>query len=64
MYKTSTQIIKISHNAVVLEAPRMTPRFGYSLEELTGLSMFVLMPLVYYGERIQSKISTEERCME
>ena len=64
MYKTSTQIRKISHNAVVLEAPKTTPRCGYSLEELTGLSIVVLMPVVYYGERIQNKISTEKRCME
>ena len=42
MYKTSTQIRKISHNAVVLEAPKTTPRCGYSLEELTGLSIVVL----------------------
>ena len=64
MYKTSTHIIKIPHNAVVLEAPKTTPRCGFSLEDLTGLSIVVLMPVVYYGERIQNKISTEQRGME
>lgn len=38
----------------------MTPRCGYSLEELTCLSIFVCMPVVYYGEMIQSKISREK----
>ena len=38
----------------------MTTRFGYSLEELTHLSIFVRMPVVYYGEMIQSKISREK----
>lgn len=38
----------------------MIPRFGYSLEELACLSIFVRMPAVYYGEMIQSKISREK----
>lgn len=38
----------------------MTPRFGYSLEERTRISILVRVPAVYYGEMIQSKMSREK----
>lgn len=35
----STQIIKISHNEIVLEVPKPSPKFAYSLERFIGLSI-------------------------
>ena len=44
-------------NIVVLEVTKSIPRFNDSLGKLKGLSIVILMAIIYYRKRIQSKIS-------
>lgn len=63
MYNTSTQIIKISHNETMLEVPKTTPRFAYSLGKSAGPAY----SCSHTGDLLQwkdeSKISKQKMCM-
>lgn len=55
---TSWCFFKVSNKDTVLGAPKTTVRFDELLEGLTGLRRaIILMVTVFYGKRIQIKIS-------
>ena len=63
MCNTSTQIIKISHNEIMLEVPKTTPRFAYSLEKSTWSSYSCSHTCSLLQRKDQSKISREKMCV-